>query len=316
MDDAPPRVAGAVSISATVARRSRCSTTWARSTRCSIRRDTLEATIDELLPGSPWADTVARLRCLRGIDTLSAVGLCAEIGDWSASPKAGQVMSYLGLVPSEDTHRPARAGWARSRRPAAGTAAGCLVEAAWHYRRAPRSGQALKRRQAGQPAHVDRDQLAGAAAPASHLAAPGRRARQAPHARRGRRRTRARRLLLGDRATPTDPARTTSVKEAAGTSPALTRESIRGPTMSNRHQAATLDPRQRALTTKHRSCAAGSQPGSAHISLTARRAHAGPAAPLTDTMPATARASGAGALDKRASISVTHGPLAGRTRNR
>ena len=29
-----------------------------------------------------------------------------------------------------------------------------LVEAAWHYRRAPRKGDVLKRRQAGQPAYV------------------------------------------------------------------------------------------------------------------------------------------------------------------
>ncbi len=54
-----------------------------------VRRDTLESAIAEMVPGSPWAQTVARLRCLRGIvDTLSAVGLCAEIGDWErfASP--------------------------------------------------------------------------------------------------------------------------------------------------------------------------------------------------------------------------------------
>lgn len=47
-----------------------------------VRRDTLEATIGQLVPGSPWAQTVARLRCLRGMDTLSAVGLRAEIGDF------------------------------------------------------------------------------------------------------------------------------------------------------------------------------------------------------------------------------------------
>src|SRR5262245_9295396 len=46
------------------------------------RRDTIERLIDELVPHSPWAEPVARLRCLRGIDTLSAVGLCAEIGDF------------------------------------------------------------------------------------------------------------------------------------------------------------------------------------------------------------------------------------------
>lgn len=50
-----------------------------------IRRDALQTAIGELVPGSPWGDTVARLRCLRGIDTLSAVGLCAEVGDLSAS---------------------------------------------------------------------------------------------------------------------------------------------------------------------------------------------------------------------------------------
>src|SRR5450755_3049051 len=46
----------------------------------TIRRDTLESTIGELVVDSPWATTVARLRCLRGVDTLSAVGLCAEVG--------------------------------------------------------------------------------------------------------------------------------------------------------------------------------------------------------------------------------------------
>ena len=118
-----------------------------------LRRDTLEAAIGELIPASPWADTIARLRCLRGIDTLSAVGLCAEIGDWQRFARAGQLMSYLGLVPSE-------ASTGSSRRQGAITKTGSghgrrlLVEAAWHYRRAPRSGTVLKRRQAGQPANV------------------------------------------------------------------------------------------------------------------------------------------------------------------
>ena len=57
-----------------------------------IRRDALEKTIGELIPGSPWEQTVARLRCLRGIDTLSAVGLCAEVGEFERFAKAGQLM--------------------------------------------------------------------------------------------------------------------------------------------------------------------------------------------------------------------------------
>jgi transposase len=118
-----------------------------------IRRDALEKTIAELIPGSPWEQTVARLRCLRGIDTLSAVGLCAEVGDFERFAKAGQLMSYLGLTPSEDTSGDKRrlgsitkTGSRHARR--------LLVEAAWHYRRPPAKGQALRRRQDGQPAHI------------------------------------------------------------------------------------------------------------------------------------------------------------------
>jgi transposase len=118
-----------------------------------LRRDSLEASIAELVPGSPWADTVARLRCLRGIDTLSAVGLCAEVGDFERFDRAGRLMSYLGLVPSENSS-------GETRRQGAITKTGSrharrlLVEAAWHYRRTPARGAGLKRRQDGQPANV------------------------------------------------------------------------------------------------------------------------------------------------------------------
>jgi len=118
-----------------------------------IRRDALERTIGELVPASPWAQTVARLRCLRGIDTLSAVGLCAEIGDWERFGRPAQLMSFLGLVPSENST-------GEQRRLGAITKTGSrharrlLVEAAWHYRRPPRRSRELARRQEGQPAHV------------------------------------------------------------------------------------------------------------------------------------------------------------------
>lgn len=118
-----------------------------------IRRDSLEAAIGEMVAQSSWAETVARLRCLRGIDTLSAVGLCAEIGDFSRFARPGQLMSFLGVVPSENTTGAQRrqgtitkSGSRHARR--------LLVEAAWHYRRAPSASQVLARRQAGQPDHV------------------------------------------------------------------------------------------------------------------------------------------------------------------
>jgi transposase len=65
------------------------------------RREHLEREIVANLPTSPWATQVARLRCLRGVDTLTAVGLCAEIGDFERFARADQLMSYVGLVPSD-----------------------------------------------------------------------------------------------------------------------------------------------------------------------------------------------------------------------
>jgi len=118
-----------------------------------VRRDALEAAIGELIPSSPWAETVARLRCLRGIDTLSAVGLCAEVGDFQRFARAGHVMSFLGLVPSEHSSGQTRRQ-GQITKSGSGHGRRLLVEAAWHYRRAPRKGDALRRRQAGQSAHV------------------------------------------------------------------------------------------------------------------------------------------------------------------
>ena len=114
------------------------------------RRDHLEREIVSNLPGSPWETQVGRLRCLRGVDTLTAVGLCAEVGDFERFARAGQLMSYLGLVPSESTTGNSRrlgsitkTGSAHARR--------LLVESAWHYRKAPAIGKTLTERQADQP---------------------------------------------------------------------------------------------------------------------------------------------------------------------
>jgi len=114
------------------------------------RRDQLEREIVALLPSSPWAVQVGRLRCLRGIDTLTAVGLCAEIGDFERFARAEQLMSYVGLVPSESST-------GQQRRLGAITKTGStharrlLVEAAWHYRSRPAIGKALSDRQQDQP---------------------------------------------------------------------------------------------------------------------------------------------------------------------
>src|SRR5918992_1688507 len=115
------------------------------------RKAELERQIEAAIPTSPWAREVGRLRCPRGVDTLTPVGLCAEPGGFAPFAKAGPLMSYLGLVPSEHTS-------GQSRRLGAITRSGSRharrlpVEAAWHYRNQPRIGIELERRHQGQPA--------------------------------------------------------------------------------------------------------------------------------------------------------------------
>lgn len=117
------------------------------------RRKVLDETLAELAPQSPFADTIARLRCFRGIDLLAAAGLCAEIGDFARFDHPRGLAAYLGLVPSEHTSDQKRrqgqitkAGPKHSRR--------LLVEAAQHAWRRPQVSEALRRRQAGQDPRV------------------------------------------------------------------------------------------------------------------------------------------------------------------
>jgi transposase len=114
------------------------------------RRGGLEREIVAMLADSPWATQVGRLRCLRGVDTLTAVGLCAEIGDFARFAKPGQLMHYLGLTPSEDTTGQQRRLGSITKT-GSGHARRLLVEAAWHYRSRPSIGRALRDRQDGQP---------------------------------------------------------------------------------------------------------------------------------------------------------------------
>jgi transposase len=117
------------------------------------RRDQIEREIVALLPASPWTVQAGRLRCLRGVDTLTAVGLCAEIADFERFARAEQLMSYIGLVPSESTTGQQRRLGSITKT-GSGHARRLLVEAAWHYRKRPRIAKALAARQDGQPAEA------------------------------------------------------------------------------------------------------------------------------------------------------------------
>ena len=112
------------------------------------RRAALVAALDQVIPDSRHAATIAALRCFRGIDTLSAAGLCAEIGDWQRfRPK--QLSGFLGIVPSEHTSDTKRRQGSITKA-ASVHARRLLVEAVHHYRHRPAVGDGLARRQAGQ----------------------------------------------------------------------------------------------------------------------------------------------------------------------
>jgi transposase len=113
----------------------------------------LDARLAAIAEQEPYREPVGWLRCFRGIETLTAMLILAELHDFRRFASAPALMAYLGLVPGEDStgekHRRGRitrTGNTLVRR--------LLVEAAWHYQHRPGVGVALARRRTGQPARV------------------------------------------------------------------------------------------------------------------------------------------------------------------
>jgi transposase len=117
------------------------------------RIEQLEQAIRAAAEQGAWRELVARLRCLRGIDTLTAFALVAEIGDFCRFRSAQEFMAFVGLVPSEHSS-------GEQRRQGAITKVGnahvrrLLVESAWHARQRPKVGYELARRHRSQDAAV------------------------------------------------------------------------------------------------------------------------------------------------------------------
>jgi transposase len=93
---------------------------------------------------------VTALMCLRGFDFAAATTLVAEIGDPRRFAQPRELMSYLGLVPSEHSS-------GQSRHQGAITRTGnkhvrrLLVEASWNYRHGARISRGIKVRQQNEP---------------------------------------------------------------------------------------------------------------------------------------------------------------------
>lgn len=113
----------------------------------------IDAEITEAAASGPLAHSVARLGCLRGIGTLSAVTIAAEVCDFRRFHSAESFMSFTGLVPSEHSSGMStrhgsitKTGNSHIRR--------VLVEASWAYRYRPAVGKLLAARLEGQPPEV------------------------------------------------------------------------------------------------------------------------------------------------------------------
>jgi transposase len=117
------------------------------------RRSALIDALEQAIPASSHAEPIARLRCFRGIDTLSAAGMCAEVGDFGRFPRPKLLSGFLGIVPSERTSDQKRRQGAITKA-GPGHARRLLVEAAHHYRHRPHIGATLARRQQGRDARV------------------------------------------------------------------------------------------------------------------------------------------------------------------
>lgn len=113
----------------------------------------LDAALQQQAGRDPYREPVGWLRCLRGFDTVNAMTVVAELFDVARFATPRQLMSYLGLVPSEHSS-------GSTRRQGSITKSGnrhvrrALVNAARHYARRPHVGAALRKRREGQPAAV------------------------------------------------------------------------------------------------------------------------------------------------------------------
>lgn len=121
--------------------------------QCSARVQRLTEQIRQLMPHWRLYPVVQSLQSLRGVSLIVAATTVAEIGDLKRFKSPVELMSYLGLVPSEHssgdrTQRGAitKAGNTHVRR--------VLVEAAWAYRLRARVSRVLYKRQEGLPQHI------------------------------------------------------------------------------------------------------------------------------------------------------------------
>ena len=122
-------------------------------TEAGERLERFDAQIARAVAGWRWEPAVKALMSLRGVALINAATLVAELGDLNRFTRPQELMSYLGLVPSEHTSGGDRRQGGITKM-GNGHARRALVEAAHHYRTPARLTPHLQKRQEGLPKAV------------------------------------------------------------------------------------------------------------------------------------------------------------------
>jgi transposase len=96
----------------------------------------LDDQIKQIADSEIYAPSVKKLKAFKGIDTLTAMVLIAEITDFRRFPTADALMSFLGLIPSEDSSGERQKGGSITKA-GNGRCRKMLIESVQHYARAP-----------------------------------------------------------------------------------------------------------------------------------------------------------------------------------
>jgi transposase len=110
------------------------------------RLERITQALRELLLEWRLRPVVEALMSLRGVDFIAAITLVAELGDLRRFAHPKQLMSFLGLVPSESSSGQSRSQGAITRT-GNSHARRILIEAAWSYRYPARIGREIQIRQ-------------------------------------------------------------------------------------------------------------------------------------------------------------------------
>jgi transposase len=124
-----------------------------RIEEAQARCERLDLALAEAVAGWSLAPLVEALQALRGVGLVVAATLVAEIGDLSRFESPKQLMSWLGLVPSErsSSTRRRQGGITKSGNAHART---MLIEAGWSYRLPAREAARYRTRVEGLPDEV------------------------------------------------------------------------------------------------------------------------------------------------------------------